>query len=136
MCPIRYPNRCLSQSIYIRRVESVSTRIRYPIRSGVWSRENRAQKVYVLKSIFKVCVLWLPRYFRYSIEPKWVEFTRTKSDRSFTGIFKCVLRFLQHFKESKEKKTKSGKRRVWWNTKKWEYRRENICDFWDISKTK
>ena len=36
----------------------------------VWSEENRAQKVYVLKSIFKMCVFWLPRYFRYSIEAK------------------------------------------------------------------
>jgi len=27
-------------------------------------------KVYLLKWIFKVCVLWLPRYFRYSIEAK------------------------------------------------------------------
>ena len=32
--------------------------------------ENRAQKVYILKSIFKVCVFWLPRYFRYSMEAK------------------------------------------------------------------
>ena len=36
----------------------------------VWSGEDRAQKVYVLKWRFKVCVLWLPRYYRYSIEAK------------------------------------------------------------------
>jgi len=51
-------------------------------------------------------VLWLPRHFRYSIEAKQVESTRTKSDRSFTGLFTCVIKFLQHFKESKEKKQK------------------------------
>jgi len=63
------------------------------------SGENRAQKMYILKSIFKVCALWLPRYFRYSIEAKQVESIGTGSDRSFTGIFTCVLKFLQHFKE-------------------------------------
>ena len=31
--------------------------------------ETRTKSVY-LKLIFKVCVLWLPRYFRYSIEAK------------------------------------------------------------------
>jgi len=68
----------------------------------------------------KVYVLWLPRYFRYSIEAKWVESTGTESDKSFTGLFTCVLKFLLCFKESKEKKTKNEKRRVRWNTKKWE----------------
>jgi len=32
--------------------------------------ENPTQEVYILKSIFKLRVLWLPRYFRYSIEAK------------------------------------------------------------------
>jgi len=32
--------------------------------------ENRTQKVYVLKLRVKVCVLWLPWYFRYNIEAK------------------------------------------------------------------
>jgi len=31
---------------------------------------KRAQKVYVLKSRVEVRALWLPRYFRYSIEAK------------------------------------------------------------------
>ena len=52
-------------------------------------------------------MLWLPQNFRYSIEAKRVESTGTDSDRSFTGMFTCVLKFLQRFKESKEKKTKS-----------------------------
>ena len=33
-------------------------------------------KYVVLKSEIKVCELWLPRYFRYSIEAKWVESIR------------------------------------------------------------
>jgi len=57
-------------------------------------------------------MLWLPRYFRYSIEAKQVESTGTGSDRRFTGLCTCVLKFLLCFKESKEKKTKNEKRRV------------------------
>jgi len=41
---------------------------------------------------------------------KHVESTRTGGDRSFHDIFTCVLKFLQHFKESKEKKIKNEKR--------------------------
>ena len=74
--------------------------------------ENRAQKVYVLKLIFKVCALWLPQYFCYSIEDKMSRIYKDGRDRSFTGMFMCVLKFFQHFKESKEKKTKNEKRRV------------------------
>ena len=48
-----------------KRKEKIKTK---PI-EGLTDR-GRAQKVYVLKSRFKVCVLWLPRYFRYSIEAK------------------------------------------------------------------
>ena len=48
----------------------------------------------------------LPRYFRYSLEAKQVESTRTGSDISFIGMFTCVLKFLLCFKESKEKKQK------------------------------
>ena len=51
-------------------------------------------------------MLWLPLYFCYSIEAKRVESKRTGSDRSFTGLFTCVLKFLQHFKESKKRKQK------------------------------
>jgi len=56
-------------------------------------------------------VLWLPRYFRYSIEVKQVESTGTGGDRSFHGMFTCVLMVLLCFKESKEKKTKNEKRK-------------------------
>ena len=54
----------------------------------------------------------LPRYFCYSMEAKRVESTGTESDRTFTGMFTYVLKFLQRFKESKGKKTKNEKRRV------------------------
>jgi len=76
----------------------------------IWSGENRARKVYVLKSRFKVCVLWLTRYFRCNIEAKRVESTGMGSDRSFTGWFMCVLMVLQYLKEWKEKKIKNEKR--------------------------
>ena len=69
-------------------------------------------KSVVLKSRVKVCARWLPRYFRYSIEAKRVESTKMGNDKSFHGMFTCVLKFLQHFKESKENKTKNEKRRV------------------------
>ena len=75
----------------------------------IWSGENRVRKMYVLKSIVKVCVLWLPRYFRYSIEAKRDKSIETGSDRSFIGMFTCMLSVLQCFKEWKENKTKSGK---------------------------
>ena len=39
------------------------------------------------------------------------------NDRSFTSWFTRVIKVLQCFKESKEKETKNGKRRVRWNTK-------------------
>ena len=55
-------------------------------------------------------MLWFPRYFRYNIEAKRVESIGTGSDRGFTGMFTCVLKVLQHFKESKEKKIKNEKR--------------------------
>ena len=67
----------------------------------IWSGENRAQKVYVLKLRVKKYVLWFPRYFRYSIEAKRVEFIGTGSDRSFTEMFTCVLNILQYLKEWK-----------------------------------
>ena len=57
-----------------------------------------------------MCALWLPRYLGYSTEAKHVESTRTKSDRSFTGLFTCVLTVLLFFKEWKEKKIKNEKR--------------------------
>jgi len=80
-------------------------------------------------------LLWLPQYFRNSIKAKHVESTRMEreeyGDRSFHCMFTCVLKSLQCFKESKENKTKSEKRRVRWNTKKWEHRREDICEFWN-----
>ena len=78
--------------------------------SDSWSGQNRARKVYVLKSIFKVCVLWLPRYFRYSIEAKTSRIHKEGGDRSFTSWFTCVLKVLQCFKEWKERKIKNGKR--------------------------
>ena len=87
-------------------------------RDGIWSGKNRAQKVYVLKSRVKVYAL-ASSILPYSIEAKRVESTGTGSDRSFTVIFMCVLKFLLCFKESKEKKTKNEKRRVRWNMK-WE----------------
>jgi len=74
--------------------------------------KNRARKSVILKSLIKVCALWLPRYFRYSIEAKWVESTGMKSDRRFIGIFTCVLTVLLCLKESKEKKIKNEKRRI------------------------
>ena len=89
----------------------------------IWSRENRTQKVDVLKLIFKVCVLWLPRYFCYSIEVKRVESTGTGSDRNFTGMFMCVLKFLQCLKESKEKKKQRLKREVRWKQRSDKHRR-------------
>ena len=55
-------------------------------------------------------MLWLPRYFRYSIEAKRVKSKGTGSDRSFTGMFTCMLSVLQSFKESKEKKRMNEKR--------------------------
>jgi len=61
-------------------------------------------KSVILKSEIKVCVLWLSRYFCYSIETKRVEFTRTGGDRSFSVMFTCVLIVLLYLKESKEKK--------------------------------
>ena len=57
-------------------------------------------------------MLWLLRYFRYSIEAKWVEYTGTESDKSLTDMFTYVLKFLLCFKESKEKKIKNEKRRI------------------------
>ena len=56
-----------------------------------------AHKSVILKSRVKVYV-WLPRYFRYSIEAKGVESTRTRSDISFTGQFTCMLSVLQCLK--------------------------------------
>ena len=53
-------------------------------------------------------MLWLPRYFYYSIEAKRIEFTGTGSDKSFIGMFMCVLTVLQSFKESKENITKGA----------------------------
>ena len=88
-----------------------------------FDREKIAHKKCVLKSIFKVCALWLPRYFRYSIKAKRVESTWMGGDRSLHSMFTCVLTVLQCLKESKEKKIKNEKRRVRWNTKKWEHRR-------------
>ena len=55
-------------------------------------------------------MLWLPRYFRYSIKAKPVESTGTGSDKSFTEIFTYVLSVLQSLKEWKENKTKNEKR--------------------------
>ena len=52
--------------------------------------EKSYTKSIILKSLIKVCVLWLPRYFRYSIETKRVESTGKESDRSFIGLFICV----------------------------------------------
>jgi len=45
------------------------------------------------------------------MEAKWVEFTESGSDRSFTGQFTWVLSVLQCLKESKEKKRMNEKRR-------------------------
>ena len=45
--------------------------------------------------------------FHYSTEAKRVESTGTRSDRSFTGMFTCMLSVLQSFKASKEKKTRN-----------------------------
>jgi len=46
-------------------------------------------KSVVLKS---VCAL-ASRYFCYSVEAKRVKATGTGSDRKFTGMFTCVLKF-------------------------------------------
>ena len=46
---------------------------------------------------------------RYSIEAKRVKPIGTGGDKSFHDMFTCVLKFLQCFKESKEKKTKNGR---------------------------
>jgi len=48
-------------------------------------------------------MLLLPRYFRYSIEAKQVEFIGTGSDRSFTGMFTCVLKFFYVLKNEKKR---------------------------------
>ena len=40
-----------------------------PMNESVIVEKLRTKSV-CLKLIFKVCVLWLPRYFRYSIEAK------------------------------------------------------------------
>ena len=95
--------------------------------------EKPCIKSVILKSLIKVCVLWLPRYFRYSIEVKRVESTGTRSDRSFTGLFTCVLTVFYILKN--EKKTKNGKRKIRWKQRQ-KHWKEYICDFWDISKTK
>ena len=44
-------------------------------------------------------------------------------DRSLTCQFTCMLKGLQYFKESKEKKTKSEKRRIRWKRRRGKYRR-------------
>jgi len=52
-------------------IATVSGPYRTPIWiSCYWSGENRTRKVYVLKSRFKVRMLWLPQYFHYSIEAR------------------------------------------------------------------
>ena len=68
-------------------------------------------KSVILKLEINMCVLWLPRYFCYSIEAKPVESTRTEGDRSINNMFTCVLIVLLSFKESKEKKTNNEKRK-------------------------
>ena len=77
-------------------------------------RENRAQKVL----FWKVCVLWLPQYFRYSIDAKQVESTRTGSDRSFTVLFTYVLTILLCFKKMTRKENKEWKEKDTVETKK------------------
>jgi len=49
-------------------------------------------------------MLWLPRYFCYSIEAKRVESTWMGGDKSSTGRFTCVLSVLQSLKNQKKRK--------------------------------
>ena len=101
----------------------------------IWSRENHAQKVYVLKLRFKMCVLWLPRYFRYSIEAKTSRIHKDGGDRSLHGMFTCMLTVLQCLKEWKENKTKNEKRSTVKHKEVGNIEKNDFCDFC-ISKTK
>ena len=88
----------------------------------IWLGENRAQKVYVMKSRFKVCLLWLPRYFRYNIEAKTSQIQKDGSDRSLHGMFTCTLKVLQclkEWKENKEVKEKYGENKEVRNIEEW-----------------
>ena len=51
-------------------------------------------------------MLWLSRYFRYSIQAIRVESTRTGSDRSINSSFTLVVNKVFLVKEEKEKKRK------------------------------
>ena len=70
---------------------------------------------------------WLPRYFHYSIEAKQVESTGTGSDRSFTGMFMCVLSVLQCLKRNENKQVE---REEYSETQRGgKHKKDYFCDF-------
>jgi len=73
-----------------------------------------------------VCALFLPQYFRYSIEAKQVESTGTESDRSFTGRFTRVLSVFFVLKNQKKRKQRM-KREEYGVSKEGEHRRMYVC---------
>ena len=69
-----------------------------------WSGWNRARKHVYFEISVKMCVLWLPRYFRYSRMAIRVESTGTGGDRRINSSFTCIVNKFFFLKKEKIKK--------------------------------